>query len=406
MNEETKIYDQGDPQKTPEQENTVSNKKDTTSAKTAFSAAIGAAAGAVGGVLGAHLAWGISKDNPELTNLTEEPAEEHEYLVFENLNLAEGVSDDMSFLDAFNAAREEVGAGGLFTWHGNVYGTYYKEEWDQLSVDEQNEYWSHYNIDSDLQATDAIQPELPDFEDIEVATGVTDDMTFGEAFAAARSELGDGGVFAWNGQYYNTYLKEEWNDLPQEQKDEFLTKVYGEVPEIEAEPVDQGGLMAGAEEMANSDDISNPEEIDWDAYPVAEPVHDVWTAEDLPDEHASPADDMVEEAIYDGGTEANFSSEASDFTETDYVEATYINPAHTGAEAGNFVENAGNVVDKIDDAAQIIDMFAPGLIPHNVSNIIHKTDDAFDIINGNDDVMHNDIGVAFGGFVMDAIFHR
>lgn len=41
---------------------------------------------------------------------------------------------------------------------------------------------------------------------------VTNDMSFTEAFAAAREELGPGGVFAWQGQYYNTFYAEEVND--------------------------------------------------------------------------------------------------------------------------------------------------------------------------------------------------
>jgi hypothetical protein len=41
---------------------------------------------------------------------------------------------------------------------------------------------------------------------------VSDDMPFAEAFSAAREELGAGGVFAWQGQYYNTFYAEELND--------------------------------------------------------------------------------------------------------------------------------------------------------------------------------------------------
>jgi hypothetical protein len=37
-------------------------------------------------------------------------------------------------------------------------------------------------------------------------------MSFSEAFSAAREELGAGGVFAWHGQYYNTFYAEELND--------------------------------------------------------------------------------------------------------------------------------------------------------------------------------------------------
>ena len=43
------------------------------------------------------------------------------------------VNDEMSFGEAFASAREQVGAGGVFEWHGNVYSTYLADEWDSMS---------------------------------------------------------------------------------------------------------------------------------------------------------------------------------------------------------------------------------------------------------------------------------
>lgn len=48
--------------------------------------------------------------------------------------------DDESFSDAFADAREDIGPGGFFEWHGEVYNTYYKEEWESMSSDEQHEF--------------------------------------------------------------------------------------------------------------------------------------------------------------------------------------------------------------------------------------------------------------------------
>ena len=50
------------------------------------------------------------------------------------------VNDSMSFEDAFASAREDVGPGGVFYWHGGIYGTYYKEEWDAMSAEEKSEF--------------------------------------------------------------------------------------------------------------------------------------------------------------------------------------------------------------------------------------------------------------------------
>jgi hypothetical protein len=56
---------------------------------------------------------------------------------------ASHVNDDMSFADAFASARQETGPGGVFFWRGGVYGTYYRDEWDQLSP-EYRETFSNY----------------------------------------------------------------------------------------------------------------------------------------------------------------------------------------------------------------------------------------------------------------------
>lgn len=57
--------------------------------------------------------------------------------------VATSVTDDMSFNEAFAAARQEVGPGGVFEWHGNVYGTYYADEWNNMSDEEKAEFASH-----------------------------------------------------------------------------------------------------------------------------------------------------------------------------------------------------------------------------------------------------------------------
>lgn len=54
--------------------------------------------------------------------------------------MATCVNDSMSFSDAFNAAREEVGAGGVFDWHGNLYSTYTAAEWYNMDATARNEF--------------------------------------------------------------------------------------------------------------------------------------------------------------------------------------------------------------------------------------------------------------------------
>lgn len=58
-------------------------------------------------------------------------------------------------------------------------------------------------------------------EKISVATGVNDAMSFNEAFAAARAEVGAGGAFEWRGNVYGTYSAEEWNSMSASEKSDF-----------------------------------------------------------------------------------------------------------------------------------------------------------------------------------------
>jgi hypothetical protein len=63
---------------------------------------------------------------------------------------------------------------------------------------------------------------------LQVATS-HDDLSFGEAFAAARAEVGPGGVFYWHGGIYNTYTADEWNNMTSQQKSDFAHQVNPEV---------------------------------------------------------------------------------------------------------------------------------------------------------------------------------
>ena len=93
-------------------------------------------------------------------------------IVDESISTATCVDDDMSFSQSFAAARAEVGPGGVFEWHGNLYNTYTAEEWDNMSAEEQEDYnehfaWAAHSTSDDVevtghetaQHTDYIQPE-------------------------------------------------------------------------------------------------------------------------------------------------------------------------------------------------------------------------------------------------------
>lgn len=119
------------------------------SAKTVATAVAGAA-------IGSGFPFIIGKVKESISELqTEKAATEESASSVEwadgNISVASGVNDEMSFSEAFAAARSEVGAGGAFEWRGNVYGTYYAEEWNSMSPAEKADFNNHFswnNIDT------------------------------------------------------------------------------------------------------------------------------------------------------------------------------------------------------------------------------------------------------------------
>ncbi|MDR0895219.1 MAG: hypothetical protein LBN06_07980 [Prevotellaceae bacterium] len=73
------------------------------------------------------------------------------------------VTDDMSFGEAFAAARSQVGAGGMFEWRGKVYGTYYADEWNRMTPEERAEWGQQADVAEVLNhSTDATSHTAPD----------------------------------------------------------------------------------------------------------------------------------------------------------------------------------------------------------------------------------------------------
>lgn len=77
-------------------------------------------------------------DEEETDNDTESIDVSIEYASRPSINIVP-ISDDMSFSEAFAAGRAAAGGpGGVFSWRGNLYGTYYKDEWDAMSHEEKH----------------------------------------------------------------------------------------------------------------------------------------------------------------------------------------------------------------------------------------------------------------------------
>lgn len=91
-----------------------------------------AVAAAVGGGVGSVFASTVTDDSDDEVVVENEAGGDSE-IVAEEVVAEPGqelpiVSDDMSFGEAFAAARAAYGPGAVFEWHGNTYNTYFREE--------------------------------------------------------------------------------------------------------------------------------------------------------------------------------------------------------------------------------------------------------------------------------------
>ena len=113
------------------------------------------------------------------------------------------VDDSMSFSQAFEAARAQVGAGGVFTWHGNIYNTYTAQEWKALSHDDQQQFANRVkpevspaDIDANQVAETEQEPTAED-PDVQVAQNATVQSEEPKPAESAQSEA-QTSVTSWN----------------------------------------------------------------------------------------------------------------------------------------------------------------------------------------------------------------
>ncbi|WP_282782449.1 hypothetical protein [Phaeodactylibacter xiamenensis] len=107
---------------------------------------IGAVAGGMVPV-GANYLYGMTSEGEPVHAIAPRSDEEEafEAVIHEEATFATKVSDEMSFSEAFAAARDELGPGGIFSWNGHTYNTYYQDEWEGMSMVEQQEYFASLN---------------------------------------------------------------------------------------------------------------------------------------------------------------------------------------------------------------------------------------------------------------------
>ena len=149
--------------------------------------------------------------------------------VITDLKIATLVTSDMSFGEAFAAARAEVGAGGYFMYNGGWYGTYYAGEWADMTAQEKTAFseaiFHHPNHEYFVEGGDTEAVGIIIHEVAPVATWVNDDMPIADAHIIARMEVGPGGIFVHDGKTYSTYYPSELAQMNPEQHQLFIDSI-------------------------------------------------------------------------------------------------------------------------------------------------------------------------------------
>jgi hypothetical protein len=68
--------------------------------------------------------------------------------------------------------------------------------------------------------------------DTPVAASGAGSMSFNQAFAAAREELGPGGLFVFEGDVYHTYTASEWNNMSPADQTDFSSSITVQNPDV------------------------------------------------------------------------------------------------------------------------------------------------------------------------------
>lgn len=117
---------------------------------------LGGVAGILMGAGAMYAAKAHASETPDVEAVDENAAEG-------TVPEAHGVSDSQSFSEAFDAARAEVGPGGVFHWHGGIYNTYTAAEWEAMSDAEKDAFAERVSPEVEASAvsipTDS-QPEV------------------------------------------------------------------------------------------------------------------------------------------------------------------------------------------------------------------------------------------------------
>ncbi len=252
----------------------LTNKKDEKKSNGGIKLAAGLGAGAVIGAAASFLTTDalasgtqVQSETSENGELSETQLENVGVVVDEGIDIAECVTDDMTFTEAFDAARTEVGAGGAFVWHDQIYHTYTADEWSSMSQEEKDEFGSNFRYttqelnqseetESVVENSDEVIETSDDVDVVEEEVEVVEDnIDVAEEYVEAEDYIPDVEIL---GVEYDEATGESYGSLVVDGQDVVLVDVDGD-----------GVFDVMASDMNNDNEFSVDEVLDVSADNLA-----------------------------------------------------------------------------------------------------------------------------------------
>ena len=193
---------------------------------------------------------------------------------------------------------------------------------------------------------------------------VNDDLSFGEAFAQARAEVGPGGVFHWHGGIYNTYSADEWNAMTVEQKHDFAQQVQPEIrPDELSTPTDANTHVVVEHHVYHHEGTSTATEV----HETAAASEDVQVVDQQTAQSFEQDGDVhiVGYANVDGHLAVGYDTTGDGQADVAIID---VDDNHELSEADIIVDNQGNAatvgeVVNANDPNQLASMENPDVAP-------------------------------------------
>lgn len=192
---------------------------------------------------------------------------------------------------------------------------------------------------------------------------VNEDLTFGEAFAQARAEIGPGGVFHWHGAIYNTYTSAEWNAMSVEDKHEFAQQVQPEIhPDELSTPTDANTHVVVVHHVYHHDAAPATPEV----HEAADTSNDVRVTSQQPDNSDQDSDvHIVGYANVDGHLAVGYDTTGdgqADVAIIDMDDNRQLSEADIIVDRDGNMATVGEVVN-VQDPSQMASMENPDVAP-------------------------------------------